>query len=64
MGNGYWSATLDITIHDHFGLDKIDALTYQKYHYGFADWWILQHKRDYRPFETVIHVKKLITGHF
>ena len=49
-----WTANLNITIKDHFGLDKIDALTYQNNHAGFAAWWILQHCRGYKPFETII----------
>ncbi|WP_295650172.1 DUF3289 family protein [uncultured Mucilaginibacter sp.] len=57
-----WSANVTITIHDHFGLDKNDATTYQSYHRGFADWWLLQHVRGYVPFETIVHVKKIISG--
>jgi hypothetical protein len=38
-------------------LDKNDALTYQNYHAGFAAWWILQHCRGYKPFETKISFK-------
>jgi hypothetical protein len=52
-----WTADLNITIKDHFGLDKNDALTYQNYHAGFAAWWILQHCRGYKPFETKISFK-------
>jgi hypothetical protein len=59
---GYWSATITVTIHDHFGLDKLDAQKYQYLNYGFADWWLLQHDRDYIPFETIVHVKVGITG--
>ncbi|MDB5285713.1 MAG: hypothetical protein JWR05_662 [Mucilaginibacter sp.] len=59
---GYWSATITLTIKDHFGLDRHDAITYQGYMSGFAGWWLLQHKRGYVPFETVVHVKYRITG--
>ena len=52
-----WTADLNITIKDHFGLDKNDAFTYQDYHAGFAAWWTLQHCRGYRPFETNISFK-------
>ena len=52
-----WTANLNIIIKDHFGLDKNDALTYQNKHAGFAAWWILQHSRGYRPFETQIKFK-------
>lgn len=59
--DGKRTAIITLTIHDHFGLDKNDALSYQIYPVGgsgFAAWWILQHKRAYKPFETIIHVKK------
>jgi hypothetical protein len=60
---GAWYAEITITIHDHFGLDKNDALTYQGSHQGFAAWWLLQHTRDYVPFETIITINKSISGH-
>lgn len=49
-----WTANINVTIKDHFGLDKNDALTYQNSHAGFAAWWILQHCRGYKPFETQV----------
>jgi hypothetical protein len=49
-----WTAKLNITIKDHFGLDKEDALEYQNSHAGFAAWWLLQHTRGHKPFETVV----------
>jgi hypothetical protein len=52
-----WTADINITIIDHFGLDKNDALTYQDKHAGFAAWWILQHCRGYKPFETKVSFK-------
>ena len=52
-----WTADLNITIKDHFKLDKNDALTYQNSHAGFAAWWILQHCRGYKPLETKISFK-------
>jgi hypothetical protein len=61
-GLGNWSADITITIHDHFGLDKNDALTYQQYHQGFPSWWLLQHTRDYIPFETIVIVRKKISS--
>lgn len=59
--DGKWNADVTVTIHDHFGLDKNDALEYQEWHQGFPSWWILQHMRSYRPFETVVNVKMRIT---
>jgi len=58
--NGNWNADVTVTIHDHFGLDKNDALVYQDWHQGFPSWWILQHMRNYRPFETIVKVKMRI----
>jgi hypothetical protein len=51
-----WTATITVTIKDHFGLDKNDALKYQNDHVGFAAWWILQHCRGYVPFETNVKI--------
>jgi len=52
-----WTASITVTIKDHFGLDKNDALTYQDNHAGFAAWWILQHCRGYKPFETQLKIE-------
>ena len=60
---GDWSAVVTVTIHDHFGLDKPDALNYQNYHQGFPSWWLLQHTRNYTPFETIVTVTKKVSGH-
>ena len=57
-----WEAYFTFTIYDHFGLDKNDALSYQGYNQGFADWWLLQHKRGFVPFITKIVVRKKISG--
>jgi len=43
------------TMHGHFGLNKNDTIPYEFYHDGFPSWWILEHKRDYVPFETTIN---------
>lgn len=61
---GNWSADVTVIIHDHFGLDKHDALEYQGWHDGFAAWWILQNTRDYVPFETIVTVRKNLKGNF
>lgn len=60
--SGNWNAEETFTIHDHFGLDKNDALKYQGYHEGFASWWLLQHTRNYTPFETIVTVRKRISS--
>ena len=56
---GNWSATIGVTIYDHFGLDRHDVLTFQNAHQGFAAWYILQ-ARGYRPFVTKIQFQKQI----
>ncbi len=67
LTDGHWSATIDITIYDDFGLDRNDVLTYQTVlgiNTGFADWWLLQHTRGYVPFTTVVHVRSIITAKY
>jgi len=56
---GNWSATIGVTIYDHFGLDRHDVLGFQGFHSGFAAWYLLQ-ARDYRPFVTKIEFAKRI----
>lgn len=58
--NGLIEVDLTVTIYDHYGLDKHDALTYQSVNVGFADWWLLQHTRGYVPFITKVVVKKTL----
>lgn len=62
ISNGHWVANVLITIADHFGLDKHDALKYQSIDSGFAAWWTLQHDRNYKPFETKIRIRAQIEG--
>ena len=57
-----WEGDFYFEVIDHFGLDKADALKYQWWHSGFAAWWILQHKRGYVPFRTVIRINARIRG--
>jgi len=59
---GNWEADVTVTVNDHFGLDKNDALTYQFKHPGFADWWLLQHTRGFVPFKTKAVIRKTIKG--
>ena len=51
-----WKAKITVTIKDHFGLDKNDVLNYQYQHKWFAAWWLLQHTRNYIPFETELTI--------
>lgn len=63
--NGTWDAYITIVIHDHFGLDKNDVLKYQnvplEIGLGFASWWLLQHVRNYVPFETIVRVQRKLS---
>lgn len=59
-----WEADIQITIIDHFGLDKHDALKYQGTHGGFAAWWVLQHMRGYQPFKTKITITKRLSSEY
>ncbi len=61
---GNYSANITVTIYDHFGVDKNDALTYQTYHSGFPSWWVLQHKRSKAPFTTKFEIKTKISGNY
>ncbi len=59
---GNWSIDLSITITDHFGIDDDDVIEFRDKNPGFPSWWILQKRRDYVPFKTVIKIKKHIWG--
>ena len=61
LPDGRKEVTVIFVIHDHFGLDKADALNYQDKNAGFAAWWELQHKRNYYPFETIVTVAQKYT---
>lgn len=63
-GGVLWTADIEVTIYDNFGLDKNDALTYQGKHSGFAAWWLLQHTRGYKPFQTKFVIKTRIEGRY
>ncbi|GAB2699367.1 hypothetical protein GCM10027037_24910 [Mucilaginibacter koreensis] len=62
LASGKWAADITITVHDHFGLDLHDAVEYQGWNNGFADWWLLQHDRGVKPFETLVRIGLRING--
>lgn len=64
LSNGEFIAVIEVTIMDHFGLDKHDVLSKQHIHDGFAAWWILQHNRGFVPFQTKIISRKTINGYW
>ncbi len=60
-----WEGLFYIEITDHFGLDKLDALTYQEripFGIGFASWWRLQHKKDYEGFKNKLRFVTKLKG--
>jgi hypothetical protein len=59
-----WTAEIEVTIYDNFGLDKPDVLKYQGKHEGFAAWYLLQHSRNYVPFKTKIVTRTKIQGRY
>ena len=62
LSTGDWTGSFFFEVTDHFGLDKSDALTYQKVHNGFAAWWLLQHVRNHIPFKTKIWIVVKLKG--
>lgn len=62
-GNNY-SAKYEVTLWDHFGLDKPDMEKFYSYGAGFRAWFVLQHLHGYKPFLTKIKFEKIITGNF
>ena len=63
-GTNKFFATVEVTIFDHFGVDKKDALGKQHIHGGFTAWWLLQHKRGKVPFITKVVIRKTIIGNY
>ena len=59
---GIWAGDFFFEITDHFGLDKPDVIKFQDAREGFAAWWILQHKKAYRPFITKLRFVTLLKG--
>ena len=63
--NGY-EGILKFTLYDHFGLDEIDLVKYNKWGYGFTSWYILQHysgyAHSYKPFITLIEFDVPFSG--
>ena len=47
-----------VTLWDHFGLDKPDMEKFYSYGSGFRAWFVLQHLFGYKPFLTKIQFEK------
>lgn len=63
MSTGEYTGYISVSIRDEFGLDKRDVNSrwYGKAP-GFTAWWLLQHTRGYKPFETNININTSISG--
>ncbi|MFK7784611.1 MAG: DUF3289 family protein [Crocinitomicaceae bacterium] len=53
-----------ITLFDQFGLDKPDVDKKYGYLAGFRCWFLLQHRRNYKPFITKIEFEEEFEGTF
>ncbi|WP_428268699.1 DUF3289 family protein [Haliangium sp.] len=58
----HYSATIHLTLYDHFGLDRPDMEKKYKYLAGFRAWFVLQHVRGYRPFTVEIGLDHTFSG--
>lgn len=52
----------EVTLWDHFGLDKPDLEKFYSYGAGFRAWFVLQHLWGYKPFLTKITFEKEFSG--
>jgi len=69
--DGSYSAVLNVTIYDHFGLDEpdLDISLFDNFKpYGmvglFRAWFVLQHIRGFRPFVTTVAISHPVSGRF
>lgn len=53
-----------VTLFDQFGLDKPDVDKKFGYLQGFRSWFLLQHRRNYKPFITKIEFENSFEGNF
>lgn len=64
--DGSYKLTYQVTLLDHFGLNKEDLKWYFSLHSdignGFVSWFLLQHFHGYKPFITRIVFKRLYRG--
>lgn len=47
-----FNCKLHIKLYDNYGLDKKDVSKFDWLHVGFRSWYVLQHIKGYRPFQT------------
>lgn len=58
MNGEDYTAKYEVTLWDHFGLDKPDMEKFYSYGAGFRAWFVLQHIFGYKPFLTRIKFTK------
>lgn len=59
-----FSGKFKVTLLDQFGLDKPDVDKKYGYLQGFRSWFLLQHRRNYKPFITRIEFDNTFEGTF
>lgn len=65
-----YTATIEVTLYDHFGLDINDVTITSSRHYailcGFRSWFVLQHwnRMAYKPFITTMEFEETFTDRF
>ncbi len=59
-----FSGKFKVTLFDQFGLDKPDVDKKFGYLSGFRSWFLLQHRRDFKPFITKIEFDRTFEGTF
>lgn len=62
-GNSY-SGKYKIILYDHFGLDQPDVEKKYSWLAGFRSWYILQHRRNFKPFITKVEFDESFNGTF
>ncbi len=62
VGESDFSGKFKVTLYDQFGLDKPDVDKKYGYLAGFRSWFLLQHRRNYKPFITKIEFEEEFEG--
>lgn len=57
-----FSGKYKVTLYDHFGLDQPDVEKKYSWLAGFRSWYILQHRRNYKPFITKVEFENTFNG--
>lgn len=57
-----FSGKYKVILYDHFGLDKPDVEKKYSWLAGFRSWFILQHRRNFKPFITKVEFDNSFNG--